>query len=1382
MKKQTGNRKSVSGVGGRVSRGKTLFAAFLLAAGMMAGTAFGADWPHLLASGGNQSYVTNVGAKAYGVHIFTNTSGGTFTPNPGVTNQVQYMIVGGGGGGGNGGPGVQGGGGGGGGVVTNGPSFLLLVTNALTITIGDGGAGGASGGYNKGTTGKVSRISSSSTNIFAYGGGGGAGYNTAFDPPGAVGSAGGRDSWAAGAGGTTTTGQGNNGGAGAGSSSSQSGGGGGAGSVGASSANGGQGGNGCTNSITGAPVVYAGGGKGTGGTGGSGLDGRGFGGDGTGNTGGGKGGSGVVVLRYEIPHPAGIPDIENIPPTNVTTTSATLNGHLITKGDSSATVCVLWGETNGGNSWTSWANTNWWNPGDWADGESKGVAIGPLTPNKTYYYTFAATNTTGSYIAAWPASPPLYFITGDVTVKVTSATAQYPSTQGEFQIMRPNTGTCTNLPLTIYYTMSGSASNGTDYINTNQGSALPGSVTLAAGVTSATITVTAIADFDGIETAVLTLSPSNYPSGSPSYSGTVTINPAPALGSLLAWGGDVSYATNVNGKKYGVHIYTNTVVTDFTPSKTLYCEYLIVGGGGGGGCGQSNTGGGGGGAGGLVTNRPAALLAVTNALSITVGSGGAGILADKSKGSKGGNSSISSSSTNITANGGGGGQGQSSNGHDSNVGSGGGGGYNGSGGIGTAGQGKDGGAGYSGGTYGGGGGGGAGTNGAAAPSSAGGNGGYGLTNSITGAPVVYAGGGGGADGSAGTRSSGGSGGGGYGGDPAQPGTDGLGGGGGGCRNQNLGSAKGGSGIVVIRYELLSASVTAPATNQSFLFGASITATGTVSGVTNFTAPFTVTFYTNTASGDYGVAGSASAAPYTVALAGFGADTTNHIYAVVTDSGSPVTTNTSSTNTFYVLSPQPPAISLSAPTNNQSFFVGSTVAVTATVSGVTGPYTVTFYTNSGAGDYGAVGASQSGAGPFSTNLTGLATNTYGVYARVTDSLSLTNTSATNSFIVRNLPVSLSLTAPTNNQLFIPHASISATATVVNGTGPFTVKFYTKTESGAYTLAGTVPGPGPSFPLTLGALSGRYQIYATVTDALDSATSGTNAFTAMGPVPAGMLASGGDTAYVTNLTGRKYGIHIYTNSLGGAFWSTAPLKVEYLVVGGGGGGGNSYNAGSGGGGGGAGGLVTNAATSLLTLGPGTTVITVGGGGATDTNKGSKGGDSSISSINTNIVAYGGGGGLRFNADGYDSSATVGSGGGGALDSPSGGTTTSGQGQNGGRGEFAADYYGSGGGGGAGTPGSAGTGAVGGGKGGDGVTNSITGTPTAYAGGGGGGGASGGSAGTGGAGGGAGAGANNGTEGLGGGGGGGYGGSAGGRGGSGIVVIRYEIVPKGTLFLVL
>jgi hypothetical protein len=84
------------------------------AAGLLAWPTFGADWPNLLATGGDQTFVTNVGTKAYGVHIFSNTaSTWTFTPNSGVTNQVQYLVVAGGGGGGAKWGNAAGGGGGG---------------------------------------------------------------------------------------------------------------------------------------------------------------------------------------------------------------------------------------------------------------------------------------------------------------------------------------------------------------------------------------------------------------------------------------------------------------------------------------------------------------------------------------------------------------------------------------------------------------------------------------------------------------------------------------------------------------------------------------------------------------------------------------------------------------------------------------------------------------------------------------------------------------------------------------------------------------------------------------------------------------------------------------------------------------------------------------------------------------------------------------------------------------------------------------------------------------------------------------------------------------------------------------------------------------------
>jgi hypothetical protein len=760
------------------------------------------DWPYLLATGGDQSYVTNVGAKAYGVHVFTTVgSGGTFAPLSGSLN-VEYLVVAGGGGGGT----WSGGGGGAGGVLTNSPSSPLTISSSQTITVGNGGPGGVPN--NRGTQGDPSSLGAL---VVATGGGGGG-------SPGGNGQAGGSGGGGAGheigpAGGTGTAGpprQGYDGGTGSGGSRIGAAGGGGAGHRGYdyTTPNGGEG---VISSITGAARPYGGGGGGySGGGGGSGIGGYGNGSAGVNGTGsggggnngaGGAGGSGIVVIRYEIPHLAGTPDIENLPVANVTTTSATFNGRLITNGASSATVCVLWGETNGGNSWTSWANTNWWNPGEWADGESKGVTISPLTPNKTYYYTFAATNATGSYIAAWPASPPQSFITGDVTVKVTSATAQYPTTDGKFQIMRPNTGTCTNLPLTVYYTLGGSAINGTDYLTANGGSALPGSVTLGAGVTSATITVKAMANFNAARTVVLTLSPSNYPCGSPAYSGTVTINPAPALGSrLLAWGGDVSYATHLNGKLYGVHKYTTPGPMDFTATKALNVEYLVVAGGGGGGAYATGHPGGGGGAGGLLTNSAASLLALNPGLTwITVGSGGAGVVGSGSGGT-GKDSIIPAVSTNIVAIGGGGG---GAGGSTAGITGGSGGGACDDGatghGLGTSGQGYDGG-------YGGraidvaGGGGGAGGPGVSGNTGTGksGDGGVGLTNSITGAPVVYATGGGGA-----ANGVGGSGGinGGNGGTYGESASNGTGSGGGGGKG-GYASGAGGSGIVVIRYEIL----------------------------------------------------------------------------------------------------------------------------------------------------------------------------------------------------------------------------------------------------------------------------------------------------------------------------------------------------------------------------------------------------------------------------------------------------------------------------------------------------------------------------------------------------------------------------------------------------
>lgn len=235
-------------------------------------------------------------------------------------------------------------------------------------------------------------------------------------------------------------------------------------------------------------------------------------------------------------------------------------------------------------------------------------------------------------------------------------------------------------------------------------------------------------------------------------------------------------------------------VHKFTTSGTLLCpdgfyreaEILVVGGGGGGGQG-------GGGGGGYTTDSD---VPIQGAMSVVVGEGGI-----SSVGFGGVNGGPSSFAGYQVKGGGGGGYGVDPPGTEAN---GGGGAFSGSitttGGTGDAWNGG-GNAGYTGAPYPAGGGGGAGGNGGNATSnSAAGVGGAGVNNSITGASVGYAGGGGGGlygDGTPGSATHGGGAGGDEAASPAA-GTDGRGGGGGGGTNAT-GGARGGDGVVIIRY-------------------------------------------------------------------------------------------------------------------------------------------------------------------------------------------------------------------------------------------------------------------------------------------------------------------------------------------------------------------------------------------------------------------------------------------------------------------------------------------------------------------------------------------------------------------------------------------------------
>jgi autotransporter-associated beta strand protein len=268
-----------------------------------------------------------------------------------------------------------------------------------------------------------------------------------------------------------------------------------------------------------------------------------------------------------------------------------------------------------------------------------------------------------------------------------------------------------------------------------------------------------------------------------------------------------AYTAGSGAQPFGVTItYSSNTYTWSTPSGITSTAVLVVAGGGSGGSGTNSGAGGGGGAGGLIADSA---FAVSGNYSIVVGAGGTA--ATLSRGNNGGNSNFG---TLVATGGGGGGYWNVSVNVSGSVGgSGGGSGAgvgNATGGAGTADQGFAGGGATGGSPFNGAGGGGAGGIGGSissqsGTSSSGANGGLGLSSSITGSSLFYAGGGGGSGGQY-TTNTGGSGGSGIGGTgsnggnsatTATAGATNTGSGGGGANIRASGA--GGSGIVVVNY-------------------------------------------------------------------------------------------------------------------------------------------------------------------------------------------------------------------------------------------------------------------------------------------------------------------------------------------------------------------------------------------------------------------------------------------------------------------------------------------------------------------------------------------------------------------------------------------------------
>lgn len=112
-----------------------------------------------------------------------------------------------------------------------------------------------------------------------------------------------------------------------------------------------------------------------------------------------------------------------------------------------------------------------------------------------------------------------------VTAPAANASEAGP-TPGTFTITRTSGGS----PLTVFYTMTGSASNGVDYVNA-LGGALSGSVTFAAGDLSTNITIVPVDDAvpEVTEAVRLSITPSITYAGADSATITISDNETPQL-------------------------------------------------------------------------------------------------------------------------------------------------------------------------------------------------------------------------------------------------------------------------------------------------------------------------------------------------------------------------------------------------------------------------------------------------------------------------------------------------------------------------------------------------------------------------------------------------------------------------------------------------------------------------------------------------------------------------------------------------------------------------------------------------------------------------------------------------------------------------------------